>query len=141
MDPSIIGRALAERLAQIEAAARRFDAFAFEPEAEPPPEALGPGERLGATRDLLLRVLAVASDPLSYAMLLRLVEGDAPLGELAALVRLPRLSAWERVNDLVQVGLVRRSLERDAAGLTEMGRTLVVAVEAAAEAGGGEGDR
>jgi DNA-binding IclR family transcriptional regulator len=67
-------------------------------------------------------------------MLLRLLEADTDLDALATLLGLPRLAVWERVNDLVQAGLVARSLEADQAGLTAAGEALVELVESIARA-------
>ena len=63
------GAVLARRLADIAAAAARYDAFAFTEGPAPPdgdPEGLG-GE--DAARDLALAALRTAGDPLAYAML------------------------------------------------------------------------
>ena len=129
-----LGRALARRLAEIVAAIDRYGAFAFAPGDPEPPPALAPGEKRAAAHELVLRALRAASDPLNDRVLRRLEEGDATLAELAALVSLPRLALWERLSDLVQTGLVARSLEDDRAGLTEAGRALVELVGQASAA-------
>lgn len=136
VDAQLLGTALAARIAEIEAAVDRYGAFAFEPGTGPSTPALAPGERAQAARELMLRALRAAGDPLGYSMLLRLAEGDATVDELASLVALPRLSAWERVNDLVQAGLAGRSLESDGAGLSALGRVIVDLVEGASRAAG-----
>lgn len=136
IDPSLLGKAVAARLAEVEAAIERYGSFAFEPGQEAPPPALHPGEGPDAARELVLRALRAAGDPVNYQLLRRLAEGDAPLAELAGVVSLPRLSAWERVNDLVQAGLVARSLEGDRVGLTPMGQALAELVEEAVVAAG-----
>jgi DNA-binding HxlR family transcriptional regulator len=137
---STLGRALAPRLAEIAAALDRYSEFAFVPDAPAPSPAFAPGEELGAARELVLRALRTASDPLNDRILRRLEQGDASLHDLATLVSLPRLALWERLNDLVQAGLVARSLEGDRAGLTEAGRVLadLVGQASAATAGGAE---
>jgi hypothetical protein len=133
-DPALLGKALGSRLRDLEAALERYGAYAFTPgEAEPPP-GLAPGEAPAAARELVLRALRAAGDPVAYAWLARLAEGDTPLSELAGRAGVPRLVAWERVNDLVQAGLVARSLEGDRAGLTAAGQFVVELVEEAARA-------
>ena len=120
---------VASRLGELEAALQRYASFAFEPGGDAPP---GPpeGEDAGASaRELVLRALRTVSDPLNYRILERLAAGDASLEELAGLAGLPRLAAWERVNDLVQVGLAARSLRGDGAGATAAGRVLYEWVE------------
>ena len=99
------GAVLARRLADIAAAAARYDAFAFTEGPAPPdgdPEGLG-GE--DAARDLALAALRTAGDPLAYAMLRRLAAGDAPLAELTAVTGLPRLAVWERQGNNVVYSL------------------------------------
>lgn len=133
-DAALLGRALAPRLAEIAAALDRYAAFAFSPGGGEAPPALEPGEGAEAGRELVLRALRAASDPLNDRILRRLGEGDAALLLLAEVVALPRLAVWERVNDLVQTGLVARSLEGDRAGLTEAGATLLELVGQASAA-------
>lgn len=140
-DAALLGRALAPRLAEIAAALDRYAAFAFSPGGGGAPSALEPGEGGEAGRELVLRALRAASDPLNDRILRRLAEGDATLPGLTELVALPRLAVWERVNDLVQVGLVGRSLEGDRAGLTEAGAALVELVGQAAAAAADGADR
>jgi hypothetical protein len=132
VDPASLGKAVAQRLAEVRAAMDRYSAFAFSPDDEPPPPSLGPEDAEAAARELLLRGLRTLADPLNYAFARRLSEGDAGLGELAELSGLPRLSVWERLNDLVQAGLAARSLAGDRAAITAAGRTLVDLVEEAA---------
>lgn len=139
-DPASLGRALAARLAEIAATLDRYASFAFAPGEPEPPRALEAGDEPEAARELVLRALRTASDPLNDRILRRLESGDATLPELAELVSLPRLAVWERLSDLVQVGLVARSLEGDRAGLTEAGHALVELVgQAAAAAAEGAG--
>jgi hypothetical protein len=136
VDPAILGKALAGRLADIAAAAARYDGFAY---SEPPtvtesaPDDPGDDAELRA-RDLVLAMLRAAADPVDYVLLRRLAAGDAPLAELRVVTGLPRLAVWERLNGLVAVGLVGRRHENDSAGLTPAGQTLVELVEAAVAA-------
>jgi hypothetical protein len=133
-----LGRALGARLGEIAAALGRYADFAFSPDEGAAPAALPPGERPEAARELVLRALRTASDPLNDRILRRLADGDAPLAELGELVALPRLAVWERVNDLVQTGLAARSLAGDEAGLTAAGRALLELVDEAAAAAAAE---
>jgi hypothetical protein len=131
MDPTDLGKALGARLAEVAAALERYGAFAFSPGQEAPPAA---GDRTEAARDFVLRALRTATDPTNAALLRRLAGGDATLAALGQLVGLPRLAVWERVNELVAVGLVGRSLEADTAGLTAAGAAVVSLCEEAAQA-------
>jgi hypothetical protein len=137
-DPSLLGKALASRLRDLEAALERYRAYVFVPDEPAVPAALGPGEAPAAARELVLRALRLAGDPGAYAWLARLSQGDASLSELARLAAVPRLVAWERVNDLVQAGLVARSMEGDEVGLAAAGQFFVELVEEAAAAAGEE---
>ena len=141
VDPAVVGKALAARLADIASAAARYDAFAF---VEPPgaggsrrddDPADDPALR---ARDLVLAALRSAGDPLSYAMLRRMAAGDAPLADLSTVTGLPRLAIWERINGLVAVGLAGRRHEDDTAGLTAAGVALVELVEGAVTAATGD---
>jgi len=131
MDGEALGKALGARLAEVEAAMERYRSFAFSPGQDGP---AGAGDRTESARDLVLRALRVAADPVNAALLRRLSEGDAPLSALVELVGLPRLAAWERVNELVAAGLAGRSLEADAAGLTPAGVAMVAFCDEAARA-------
>jgi len=130
VDPAVLGKALAARMADIAAAIERYDAYAFS-ERPAPTEECGSGDPPGVARDLALAALRAAGDPLSYAMLQRMAGGDTPLSELSRATGLPRLAVWERVNGLVAVGLAGRRHEDDSAGLTPAGSTLVELVEGA----------
>jgi hypothetical protein len=128
VDPAVLGKALAGRMADIAAAIDRYDAYAYS-ERPAPGSAADAGDPDVVVRDLALAALRAAGDPLSYAMLRRMAGGDASLVELGAAAGLPRLAVWERVNGLVAVGLVGRRHEDDSAGLTQAGRILVELVE------------
>jgi hypothetical protein len=121
--------ALGARLADVEVAVDRYGSFAHGPGSAIPPPALAAGEVAAGARDLVLRALAMVADPIDHRILLRLAAGDTSLVELAALVDLPRIAVWERVNDLVQVGLVGHALEADRAGLSPAGTGLVALVD------------
>ena len=131
VDPAVLGKALAARMADIAAAIDRYDAYAFSEGPAPTAKEDGPGDQPGVARDFALAALRAAGDPLSYAMLQRMAGGDTPLAELSRATGLPRLAVWERVNSLVAVGLAGRRHENDSAGLTPAGSTLVELVEGA----------
>lgn len=128
---SDIADGLRRRLADIVAAGERLDAFAFEPGAAIRPGM--PGSDDDAVRDLMLRALRCASDAANYAMLRRLRGSDASLADLGELTALPRPAVSERVNDLLQVGLVARSHRGDEVGLTPAGAALVAIIESVAK--------
>ena len=134
VDPAILGKALAGRMADIASAAARYDAFAFTEQAAPGPGAHAAGDPAPLARDLALAALRAAGDPVSYAMLRRMADGDTPLADLSAATGLPRLAVWERLNALVAVGLAGRRHDDDSAGLTPAGRALVDLVEEAVAA-------
>ena len=128
-DPSLAAKGLAARLADVQATIHRYSSFAFRPgEASPSPPP-GDGDALALARDLVLRALAAVADPVNDQLLRRLAQSDATLAELSTVTALPRLAVWERVNDLVQVGLARHALEGDRAGLTSAGQALVELVD------------
>lgn len=130
LDLDLVAKGLANRLTEIQAALDRYSGFAFRPGAgEPPPPGLQEGETAAAAREMVLRALAAAADPRHEAVLGVLARGDATLGELASTLDLPRLSVWERVKDLVQVGLVAHDLDGDRAGLTPAGEQVVALVD------------
>lgn len=124
-DPSLVAKSLAARMSDIEVAVDRYGSFSFHPGGSPPPPALPDGQAEPAARDLVMRALGAFADPLNHQILRHLADGDTPLPELADLVGLPRLSVWERVNDLVQVGLVGHGHEDDRAGLSASGEALM----------------
>ena len=134
VDPAVLGKALAERLADIASAAARYDAFAFSDRPVPDAGDDGPADSAITVRDLALAALRAAGDPLSYAMLRRMATGDAPLADLVAGTGLPRLAVWERLNGLVAAGLAGRRHEDDRGGLTAAGLVLVELVEGAVAA-------
>jgi hypothetical protein len=134
VDPARLGKVLAARLADIAAAAARYDSFAY---SERPPdgaEKMGGGDPALAIRDLALAALRAAGDPVTYVMLRRMAAGDTPLADLGAATGLPRLAVWERINGLVAAGLAGRRHEDDSAGLTPAGLALVDLVEGAVSA-------
>lgn len=84
-----------------------------------------------AATELILRALRTSADPTNFAILQALAAEDSrSLTQLIDLTRLGRLSLSERLNDLVQVGLVIRLIDTDYAQITAAGASLVRLVEA-----------
>lgn len=128
-DPSLVAKGLAARVADVEATIDRYASFAFRPDEPSPSSSPRDGDALAVARDLVRRALAAVVDPINDQLLRRLAESDATLEELAEVVALPRPAVWERVNDLVQVGVARHALDGDRAGLTGAGHALVELVD------------
>ncbi len=124
-----LARALAARLRDANAAGEQLASFAW---TEGPPAAAGPGpelrggEELAVAHDFLLRVLHGVSEPLSWQVLAAVAgaqEGPS-LDLLAQRLELPRLALTERVNALIQLGLMGRDLEHDSVTPTPAGTAL-----------------
>jgi DNA-binding HxlR family transcriptional regulator len=75
---------------------------------------------------LTLRVLHTVSDPMNFTIL-RLLAAAAsqPIPALMAEAGVGRLVLAERLNDLVQVGLVTRLIDTDQAQITAAGASMV----------------
>lgn len=135
------GRSLGRRVAELDRAARRLDAFA--------PAATEPGSadpaRDAATledcRAIVMRALHTASSPATGAMLRHICDQAPSSGELAQVSGRPRLATWEEVSDLVQVGLAERDLERDLVRPTPAGRAVVGLVQEISQAAWTEATR
>ncbi|MFV2040122.1 MAG: winged helix-turn-helix domain-containing protein, partial [Acidimicrobiales bacterium] len=128
IDTQTVGAGFGARLRDVNAAIERQAAFVFGPEDRPVAEA----DDNGTARDLVLRALGVLADPLNYQLLLHLSKDDAVLPELCEHLGLGYPAVWERIQDLIQAGLVGRSLDQDLAGLSATGSELVKFVEATA---------
>lgn len=129
MDSTVVGAGVRRRLADVSAVIERQSAFVFSPEGDS--ETIR-SVRRPAARDFVLRTLGAAADTLNYQLLTELHTADARFVELCERFRLAETAAWERVNDLVQAGLVARDSDYDRIGLTATGIELVLFVEAAA---------
>jgi hypothetical protein len=130
-----LARALAARLRDAVAAGEQLGSFAFTEGTPSPGPELRDGEELAAAHDFLLRVLHGISEPLSWKVLAAVVtqdggdgaEDDLPslsLDALADRLELPRLAVTERVNALIQLGLMARDLEHDSVTPSPAGQAL-----------------
>jgi hypothetical protein len=130
----LLARALAARLRDANAAGEQLASFAFTEGAPAPGPELRPGEELAAAHDFLLRVLHGVSEPVSWRVLALVVAGAQeagaadeagfPLDALSDALELPRLAVTERVNALIQLGLMARDLEHDTIAPSPAGTAL-----------------
>ncbi|HET8577635.1 MAG TPA: hypothetical protein VFO18_11085 [Methylomirabilota bacterium] len=135
-----VAEALWLRVRDVVLAERRLERFAFDP--EPAAGSLrrgldavaGDAEALsGLARDVALRAVAAAADPVNFRILSSLGAPDGlALGELSGRVGLPPLALAERLGALAQAGLAGRDLERERAFATPAGRGLSGMVDALA---------
>lgn len=89
------------------------------------------------SRELLLRALRVAGDPINFRILELLDRIDpVDIPELMSKTRLSRVAVSERVNDLVQTGLAVRELVNDQVRGTDLSAGLAAFVDGAAESAG-----
>jgi hypothetical protein len=120
-----LARALAARLRDAIAAGDQLASFAFTESATPPGRELRDGEELAAAHDFLLRVLHGISEPLAWQVLSSIVSDQGcTLDALAERLELPRLAVTERVNALIQLGLMARDLEHDTVTASPAGQAL-----------------
>ena len=74
------------------------------------------GEREQAAREFTLRAIRRGADPINHWIVrTAYTESSVTLEELEGDLGITRATLSERVNDLVQVGLLERSVEGDAA--------------------------
>lgn len=84
----------------------------------------------GTSRELVLRAVRVGAEDVNFRILARIArEGEVTLSRLAEATGLSHLALSERVNDLAQVGLAARVLERDAVGATSLSHGFLAIVE------------
>lgn len=118
--------------ARIQAVVRAADRLGRFPENPPWPE-LGADDAQAAGREFALRLLRAGADSVNYGLLREVVQhGTLPLAELAEPLGLHPVAVLERVADLVQVGLVERSLVGDSVQATAAGEAFVRLVESVA---------
>ena len=88
-----------------------------------------------AAREMTLRALRVAADPINFAILNHLAtHSSVPLADLETATYLGRLALSERVSDLVQVGLAGRNIDTDHVQATPGGAALVTWINSIGEA-------
>ncbi len=129
-------------------AMHRLEGFSFH-EGSPGPEEgslaelQDPARQEDLAREFVLRVFRVGADAAHYRLLRRLRQSDpVPLAELARLEGTGRLAMTERLNEMVQAGLVTRILETDSARPTRLAEGLMDVIEdIAARVAGKIGER
>lgn len=120
-----LARALAARLRDATAAGEQLASFAFTEGTPAPGPELREGEELAAAHDFLLRVLHGVSEPVSWNVLAAVAgEDHVSLDALCRQLELPRLTITERVNALIQLGLMARDLEHDGVTVSPAGTSL-----------------
>ena len=125
-----LARGVAARIRDAVEAAERLASFSFDaaPDATAGAPQLADGEEREVARDFLLRVFSGACDPTGHRIL-RIAaahpEDGVRLGALAAEIELPRMTASERVNGLIQLGLVYRDLQLDTVRIAPAGEAIV----------------
>lgn len=141
MNPCLapMGESLASRLRHIAMAVHRHDGFigglpagacAASPTAGAPDPIVRPlpheREPVGPelAREFVLRMLGVAASPRGADLLRALAGRELSTAQLAESLARPRLTVWEQVNDLVQVGLAARDGLDDKVGLTAAGSCM-----------------
>jgi hypothetical protein len=89
------------------------------------------------SRELLLRALRVAGDPINF-QILNLLDRIDPIDVPALMreTRLNRVAVSERVNDLVQTGLAVREMVNDQVRGTDLSAGLATFVNGAAQRAG-----
>ena len=88
-----------------------------------------------AAREMTLRALRVAADPINFAILKHLaVHSSVPLADLEMATGHGRLALSERVSDLVQVGLAGRNIDTDHVQATPASAALVAWMNSISEA-------
>jgi hypothetical protein len=132
-DPAVIGAGIARRVADIEAALVLQQSFVFVP-GEPAADEHPVDDAAAVAEHLVLRALRTAADPINYRLLGQLRDDDTSLTTLSHRLGLSRIITWERVNDLIQCGLVGRSVEQDLIGLSAAGQELVAFISATVSA-------
>ncbi len=124
-----LARALAARLRDATVAGEQLASFAFSEGVPAPGPELADGDELTVAHDFVLRALGGASDPVNWEMLAAVVtDGGVGLDDLATRLQRPRLAVTERVNGLIQLGLVSRDLEHDRVCASPAGDALFVLI-------------
>lgn len=122
-DLDSLAAAVAGRVRAVGAAVRRLDGLAPDGSADA-------GEATAADRrELALRMLRSAGRPDLDLLLRALEQGPQRTATLAELSGRGRLSLWESVADLIQVGLVTHDADRDEVCITSAGLAMLELVQ------------
>ncbi len=127
----VLGKAVGSRIVDVQTAIDRQATFVVGLN-DPPPDVEADAESVA--REFVLRALRASADATNYRIMLTLTDEDLAFRELCTRIDLGHAAVWERVNDLIQSGLVARALEHDRTGLTPAGQGLVEFIETAADA-------
>jgi hypothetical protein len=78
---------------------------------------------------MTLRALRVAADSHNFLILSRLAKNDtSPVAQVQAAVHLDRMTLSERLNDMVQVGLIIREIDTDHVQISDAGKIVVALI-------------
>lgn len=126
-----IAAGLATRIREVEAAQQRAGSFVRGPIVESSADQTerAAGDPAAASRDLILRVCRAVGVAANAELLTRLAQGDASDAALTEDSNGDPLVMWERVNELIQVGLARRDLSTGRVGLTASGAGVATVLD------------
>lgn len=129
-DVAALVEGLWRRVRDVLLVAERVGSFTFsEQQEEPERAALTDAEIDAAAKDFVLRALAVTSDALNHVILTRSCTPDGVvIDELAKELATGSLVVSERVNDMLQLGLIARELDSGRARATPAGEAIVSVV-------------
>lgn len=131
---SSLGASIEKTIREITRVMDRYSSFAFQPTQQTTNDMVVASSV--DIRDFILRAFQRVGDPINYSILNKLAAQESSVEDLAVLASLDKLSTWERINDLLQIGLVSRSLERNLITLTQSGHLFVQLVESTIESTG-----
>jgi DNA-binding HxlR family transcriptional regulator len=78
---------------------------------------------------MTLRTLRVAADSHNFQILRHLVEHDtSPVSKVQDMIQLDRMTLSERLNDMVQVGLIVREIDTDHVQISGAGQSIVIII-------------
>jgi DNA-binding HxlR family transcriptional regulator len=127
----VLGKAVGSRIVDVRTAIDRQATFVVGLN-DPPPDLDVDTESVA--REFVLRALRISADAVNYRIMSTLMVEDLAFRDLCSRLDVGHAAVWERVNDLIQAGLVARALEHDRTGLTPAGQGLVEFIESAADA-------
>lgn len=121
-----IAAGFATRIREVDAAYERASSFVRMPVAEGPRTVLDRvahvvGDPGAASRDLIQRACRTVGVATNAELLARLSRGDSTDAELTEWANVDPIVMWERINELIQVGLARRDLTTGRVGLSAAG--------------------